>query len=89
MALGAGRSDITRLIGGQTAVMVALGLAGGLAGAYALSRAMTAMLFEVSPGDPWTFAAVALIFILVSALAGFVPTRRACKVDPMTAVRTG
>jgi putative ABC transport system permease protein len=67
--------------------LVALGLTIGLAGALALTRLMTALLFEVSPADPLTFAAVAVCVIVAALLACYIPARRAIKVDPLVALR--
>jgi ABC-type antimicrobial peptide transport system permease subunit len=59
----------------------------GLAGALALTRLMTTLLFEVSPTDPVTFLAVAFCVILAALLACYIPARRATKVDPLVALR--
>ena len=68
-------------------MLVAIGLALGLAGAFALTRLMTTLLFEVSPADPITFVAVALSIIGATLLACYIPARRAAKVDPLVALR--
>ncbi len=88
LALGAQRRNVVSLIGGQTARLVLAGLAVGMAGALAVSQVLSGMLYEISPADPLTFAAVALLFSLFSALAGFLPARRASQVDPLRALRT-
>ena len=67
--------------------LLALGLAIGLFGALALTRLMSSLLFEVSPTDPLTFAAVALCVVLAALLACFIPARRAIRVDPLIALR--
>ena len=68
-------------------LLVTLGLTIGLAGALALTRLMSSLLFEVSPTDPMTFGAVALSVILATLLACYIPARRATKVDPLVALR--
>jgi putative ABC transport system permease protein len=66
---------------------VVIGLTFGLAGALALTRLMSTLLFEVSPTDPLTFAAVACCIIAATLLACYIPARRATKVDPLVALR--
>jgi putative ABC transport system permease protein len=87
MALGAQRGDIIRLVIKQGMWLVVVGLAVGLAGAFAVTRLMTSLLFQVKPGDPLTFVAVAALLSAVALLACYIPARRATKVDPMTALR--
>ena len=87
MALGAQRADVLRLVLVQSLMMTAVGLVLGLASAAGLSRYLDAMLFGLTPLDPATFVAVAVLFTAVAALAAFVPARRATKVDPLVALR--
>ena len=87
MALGAQRGDILRLVVGQGMGLVTLGLSIGLAGAWMLTRWVEGLLFQVSPTDPATFAAVSVLLGLVALLACCMPARRAVRVDPMTALR--
>ena len=87
LALGAQRGDVLRMVVGQAAWLSAAGIAIGAAGAFALTRLMTDLLFHVKPFDPATFAAVAAILALVALLAGYVPGRRATRVDPVVALR--
>jgi putative ABC transport system permease protein len=87
IALGAQRSDVLKLILRSGMGLVALGLTIGLFGALALTRLMSSLLFEVSPTDPLTFAAVAFCVVLAALLACFIPARRAVRVDPLIALR--
>ncbi len=88
LALGAQRKDIFRLIFVQTARLVGAGLIIGLACAFAGSRLLGSLLFDVSPNDPVTFGIIFLVLAGVAALASYLPARRATKVDPMVALRT-
>jgi len=87
IALGAQWRDVLGLILRSGMSLVVVGLIIGLAGALALTRLMSTLLFEVSPTDPITFGAVALCVILAALLACYVPARRATKVDPLIALR--
>ena len=87
VALGAGNRDVLGLVVRQTLLMIAIGLAGGLAGAFGLTRLLRNYLWQVSPTDPVTFVAVSIGLIVVALLACLVPTRRAVKVDPTIALR--
>jgi predicted permease len=87
MALGAQRSDVLRLILGQGAKMAFAGVAIGTILACGLTRLMSAQLYGVSPRDPLTFAAVALVLIAVALAACYIPARRAASVDPTEALR--
>jgi predicted permease len=88
MALGAQAGDVLRLILAQEVRTTLAGVAVGVAGAVVLTRFMRSLLFGVSPTDPLTFAAVALLLVAVALVASFVPARRATEVDPLHALRS-
>jgi predicted permease len=87
MALGASPRQILALLLRQGARLVAAGLLFGLAGAWALTRAMTHMLVGVSPSDPITYISVAALLSSITLLASWIPARRAMRIDPMVALR--
>jgi putative ABC transport system permease protein len=88
MALGALPTDIFGLVLRRGLSLVLLGVGLGLAGAYAMTRALEGLLYKVTATDPLAFIAVSLLLVLVALLACYVPARRAMKVDPMVALRT-
>jgi ABC-type antimicrobial peptide transport system permease subunit len=88
MALGAQESDVVRLILKHAALLASAGLAIGLVAAYALSRSIAGMLFELSPTDPVTYAAIVIVLAGVAMMASWLPARRATRVDPLTTLRT-
>jgi predicted permease len=88
MALGARRSAIMKLAVGQSLVLVAAGIALGLAASAAVTRYLEGMLFGVTRSDPTTFAAVSGLFVLVALAAAYVPARRASLVEPAIALKT-
>jgi len=87
VALGARRANVLRMVVREGLVLVLAGIGIGLAGALALTRFMSSLLFDVTPRDPLTFAAVSLLLIVVALLAAYIPARRAAKVDPIVALR--
>jgi len=87
MALGAGRGDVLRLILGQGVRLAAFGIALGLVGAFATTRFIKTVLYNVTPTDPFSFAVVAGFLTLVAVAASYVPARRAMAVDPLVALR--
>jgi len=87
MAIGAQRGDVLSMVVGGGMKLALVGVAIGLAAAMALSRALDTMLFEVAPSDPTSYAATAIVLLVVAALACYIPARRAMRVDPIVALR--
>jgi putative ABC transport system permease protein len=87
MAMGAQRGDILKIAVGEGALVVAFGLAAGLAGSLVLTRFLQTMLFDVKPTDPITFAGISALLAAVALVACFVPARKATRVDPLVALR--
>jgi putative ABC transport system permease protein len=87
MALGARPADLLKMTLRRGLVLTAIGVAVGLAGSFALTRAMASLLYNVKPTDPPTFIGVALLLTAVALLATYIPARRAAAVDPMVALR--
>jgi putative ABC transport system permease protein len=87
MAIGAQRKHIVHMILWRSAALVAGGLGIGLAAAWAATRVLKNFLFEVTPFDPLTFAAVSLLLALVALAACYIPARRAAAIDPLVALR--
>jgi putative ABC transport system permease protein len=87
LALGAGRSDILRLIIGRVTVMAIAGIALGLLIAVPAMQLLRALLYQVTPGDPTVFVALASVVLAVTLLAGYIPARRATRVDPLVTLR--
>jgi putative ABC transport system permease protein len=87
MALGAERQDVFKIVLGNAAKLAAIGLAAGFVLALALSRWLAQLVFGVSPTDAGTFISVALILAAAALLAGYIPARRAIRIDPMVALR--
>ena len=87
MALGADRADVLKLVLKEGFKLTAIGLVVGLAGAVALTRSLSTLLFGVQATDPASFVAVSAVLLSVGLLASYLPARRATKVDPLVALR--
>jgi predicted permease len=87
MALGADRSAVIGMIVREAGVLLAIGGAAGVAGAFVFSRLIRSLLFGISSVDPVSFLAAAIVLVVVGALAGYLPARRASKIDPIIALR--
>jgi predicted permease len=87
MALGANRSDVFRLIILHALKLTAAGIAVGVAVGLLLTRYLSSQLFHLSPNDPGTYAAVAVLLLGVALIASAIPARRATRVDPLTSLR--
>jgi len=87
MALGARTADVVRLVMKETMLLVAVGVAIGLGAALATTRLISTLLYGLTPNDPVTMAAAAVLLLAVAGLAGWLPARRASRVDPMIALR--
>jgi ABC-type antimicrobial peptide transport system permease subunit len=87
MALGASATNLQGRILMQTLGLAGLGLALGMIASRVLASALGSLLFGVTSGDPVTFMGMGALLIAVAAVAGYVPARRASRIDPMVALR--
>jgi predicted permease len=87
MALGANRAEILGMVLRETFILVAIGIAAGTLAVLEASRLVASFLFGLKPNDPLTIAGAALLMVAAAALAGYLPARRASRVDPMVALR--
>ena len=87
MALGARPLHVLQMVFRQSLVMLLIGTVVGLAGAFALTRLMRTLLFEITATDPLTYLSVIGLLTVVALLACYIPARRAAKVDPLVALR--
>lgn len=87
LALGARRSDVLRMVVGEALRLVAIGALAGLIAAFALTRFMSSLLFNVQPTDALTYASITAILGIVTLAASYAPARRATAVDPLVALR--
>ncbi|HYC52578.1 MAG TPA: ABC transporter permease [Gemmatimonadaceae bacterium] len=87
VALGADHRSVERLVVGAGLRLTAVGLVVGLLGAFASTRVLTSLLYGVSPVDPVSFVAIALLVAAIALLASYLPARRAVRIDPIAALR--
>ncbi len=87
MALGGNQGDILRLVMTDGLKLAAIGIAGGIAGAFAVSHFISSLLYQTSPQDAWTFVSIPLLLLLTTIAASLVPAWRATRIDPMAALR--
>ena len=86
MALGAQPQDVLRLVMRESMILVIVGIAIGLGASIAASRLVTTLLYGLAPTDPATMVGATTVLVIVSALAGYLPARRAARVDPLIAL---
>jgi predicted permease len=89
MALGAAPSSILRLVFERVGLLIAAGLVLGVAGSLWAARFVEALLFQLEPRDPMTFAGAAIVLVAVGVLAAWLPAHRAARLDPVTVLREG
>ncbi len=87
MALGANGADVVRMVLRHAALLVAVGVVAGIGLALVAGRALSSMLFELSPADPATLAVVSILLGAIALLASYLPARRATRIDPVVALR--
>jgi predicted permease len=87
MALGAKRGEVSRMVLGQGMFLAIIGVLVGLGAAYGLTQVLSGFLYKVSTTDPWTFAAVSMVMVMVGLLASYLPAHRATRIDPLEALR--
>jgi predicted permease len=87
MALGAERSRVLRMVLGEVAMLIGAGLVVGCGAALAMTRFVAGFLYQLKPNDPWTLGLAAGILATAAAIAGYIPARRASRLDPMAALR--
>ena len=88
MALGAQRTEVVRLVLGQSLTWTVIGVVLGLGGAAAVTRYLEGLLFGLTPLDASTFVAASLTFVSIALVASYVPARRATRIDPVVALRS-
>ncbi len=87
MALGATRANVLNAVLKQGLILTVIGVTFGLAGALAATRVLSSLLYDVTPTDPLTLICVSVVLSTIALLAGYLPARRAARIDPMAALR--
>ena len=87
MALGAEQSRVLRMVLGEVCLLIFIGLGAGFAATLATTRYVSSFLYGLTPNDPWTLGSAAALLAMVAMFAGYLPARRASRLDPMTALR--
>ena len=87
MALGAGQREVLRMVLREVVMLVGIGLAVGFPVAIAGERWIESLLFGMNPSDPATLVGATIVLLAAAALAGYLPARRAAKLDPIVALR--
>jgi ABC-type antimicrobial peptide transport system permease subunit len=87
MALGAEQSRVLRMVLREVITLIFIGLAVGLAAALATTRFVASFLYDVTPNDPRVLGSAAAVLFMVAVIAGYLPARRASRLDPMDALR--
>ena len=87
MALGAGRGRVIGMILRETGVMIVIGVVGGVAATFGITRLIAARLYGVTAMDPMTIAAAVGVLVAVAVIAGYIPAARAARVNPVRALR--
>jgi ABC-type antimicrobial peptide transport system permease subunit len=88
MALGATQGRVQLDVIGKTLRLALIGIAVGLIASFAVARLIASLLFHTEPTDPLTFTAMVVLLAAIALLAGYLPARRASKIDPLVALRT-
>ena len=88
LAIGARPRDIAFEVQKYAGIWTGIGVAAGLAGSFALARAIRGLLFEISPTDPYSLIAAVTVLVVTAALAAWIPSYRAARVDPAIALRS-
>ena len=87
LALGAEQSRVLRMVLNEVVILIAIGLIAGTGMALATTRMVASFLYGLAPNNPWPLGGAAALLAMVAAIAGYLPARRASRLDPMTALR--